>query len=78
MLIDSFELSSSIKPLFTVSRSDKNGIVLTFSPSNPDIFWASTTVDGTLFIKCSSERFISKNISVPVQITLRVPKVMEK
>lgn len=77
-IIDSFELSNSIKPFLTTSCLDKNRIVLTFLPSNPDIFWAPATINGTLFMKCSSEHFVSKNVNVPIQITLRVPKIVEK
>jgi len=73
--IDSFELSSSIKSLLTASRSDKNGIILTFSPSNPEIFWSPSTINGTLFMKCSSDHFVPKIVNVPIQITLRVPKI---
>jgi hypothetical protein len=76
--IDSFELSDSLKSLITVSRSEKDKIVLTFSPSNPDILWAPSTINGTLSIKCSGNHFVSKNLEVPIQITLRVPKIVEK
>lgn len=75
--IDSFELSDSIKPLISASRLDKNKIVLTFSSSNPNIFWTPSTISGTLLVKCSSDHFASKNVNIPIQITFHVPRILE-
>jgi len=76
--IDSFELCNFLKPLMTASLSGENKVTLTFAPSNPHVFWAPSTTIGALSIKCSSAHFTSKNISVPIQITLRVPKIVGK
>ena len=73
--IDSFELCNFLKPLMTASLSGENKVTLTFSPSNPNIFWAPSTINGTLSIKCSSDLFVTKNVSVPIKITLRVPRI---
>jgi len=76
--IDSFELCCFLKPILIATRSDTNRVILTLSPSNPSIFWAPSTINGTLSLKCSSDRFDAKIVSVPIQITLRMPRVVEK
>jgi hypothetical protein len=76
--IESFELSNSLKSLISILRSDRNKIILTFSPSNSNIFWAPSTICGGILLKCSNDHLGSKEVNVPIQITLSVPKIRDK
>ena|GEM_PF-3199346 len=73
--IDSFVLCDFLEPFIIAVHSDKNKITLTLSPSNPNIFWAPSTIKGTLLLTCSSDHFDTKNVNVPIKITLRVPRI---